>query len=103
MMKAIEAVLGGETFMPAASKKLNVPIKTLDNRIKRPVKQGSKHGVSTSLTEDQEGSLVHYLLYMAELGFPLTRSIVKAFAWAIVKHFCAECCFNGDYFPSNHW
>ena len=42
MEKAIEAVKSKEKSISAASKKFNVPRKTLDDRIKGRVKHGSK-------------------------------------------------------------
>ena len=81
----------------------NVPRKTLDDRVKGRVKHGSKPGVSTALTFVQEKSLVNYLLYMVERGFPLTHTMVKAFALAITK--CSGCAyhFNEELGPSDHW
>ena len=67
------------------------------------VKHGSKPGVCTALTFVQEKSLVNYLLYMAVRGFPLTRTMVKAFAWAIAKRSGSASRFNDVYGPSDHW
>ena len=103
MEKAIEAVKSKEKSISAASKKFNVPRKTLDDRIKGRVKHGSKPGVCAALTFVQEKSLVHYLLYMAERGFPLTRTMVKAFAWAIAKRSGSASRFNDVLGPSDHW
>ena len=103
MEKAIEAVKSKEKSITAASKKFNVPRKTLDDRIKDRVKHGSKPGVCTALTFVQEKSLVHYLLYMAERGFTLTRTMVKAFAWAIAKRSGSASRFKDVLGPSDHW
>ena len=59
--------------------------RTLDDRIRGNVSHGKKPGRTTILIPEEEESLTHNLLYMAERGFPLTRTIVKAFAWAIGK------------------
>ena len=40
----------------------NVPRKTLDDRVKGQVVQGSNPGPPTALTSDEEGALVSYLL-----------------------------------------
>ena len=86
----------------AASREFKVPRKTLDDRIRGRVAHGKKPGCTTILTSAEEECLVQYLLYMGELGFPLTRTMVKAFAWAI-----AERSGNDDRFsqvgPSEHW
>ena len=62
---------------------------------------GKKPGRTTILTSAEEESFVQYLLYMGERGFPLIRTMVKAFAWSIAK------CSNNDRFslvnPIEHW
>ena len=43
------------------------------------------------------------LIYMAERGFPLTRTMVKAFAWAIAKRSGRGDRFHAEYGPVDHW
>ena len=51
----------------------------------------------------EEESLISYLIYMANCGFPLTRTMVKAFAWSIAKR-CGTCDrFNTEYGPGEKW
>ena len=74
-----------------------------DDRIRGRVRHGTKPGPSTILSLDEEKALTSYLVYMAQRGFPLTRTMVKAFAWAIAKR-----SGNGDRFstengPGEHW
>ena len=83
MVAAMEAATSGEMTVSASSRVFNVPRKTLDDRLKGHVIHGTKPGVTTVLTSEEENSLIKYLLYMAERGFPLTRTMVKAFSWAI--------------------
>ena len=59
--------------------------------------------MKTALTSEEESSLVRYLLYMAERGFHLTRTMTKAFAWAIAKRSGNDCRFSKNYGPSEHW
>ena len=40
---------------------------------------------------------------MADRGFPLTRTMVKAFAWTIAKTLGNEKRFNVEQGPSEHW
>ncbi len=54
--------------------------KTLDDRIKDRVSHANKPGPSTVLSASQEAALESYLLYMADHGFSLTRTMVKAYA-----------------------
>ena len=46
---------------------------------------------------------MHYLLYMANHGFLLTRTMVKAFAWAIAKWSGKANRFNSEQGHSEHW
>ena len=69
----------------SAAANFNVHRKTLDDRIKGLVRHGTNPGPSTALTSKQENALESYLFYMAEHGYPLTRTMVKAYGWAIVK------------------
>ena len=96
MRKAIEAVSSHKMTISAASRVFQVPRKTLDDRIKGLVIHGQKPGPKLS-------SLTNYLLYMADRGFPLTRTMVKAFAWAIAKRSGKDKRFNPEQGPSEHW
>ena len=103
MVSAMDAVKSGHFTITAAATQFSVPRKTLDDRIKGRVTHGSKPGVSTALTSIEEESLVSYLIYMANRGFPLTRTMVKAFAWSIAKR-CGTCDrFNTEYGPGEKW
>ena len=103
MVAAIEAVSAGGMTITASSRVFSVPRKTLDDRLKGHVTHGRKPGVKTAFTSEEESSLVRYLLYMAERGFPLTRTMAKAFAWAIAKLSGNDCRFSKNYGPSEHW
>ena len=54
-----------------------VPRRTLDDRIRGRVSNGSLPGPSTVLTKEEEDGLVAYLLYMADREFPLTRRLLR--------------------------
>ena len=103
MRKAIEAVSSHKMTISAASRVFQVPRKTLDDRIKGLVIHGQKPGPKTVLSSEEEESLTNYLLYMADRGFPLTRTMVKAFAWAIAKRSGKDKRFNHEQGPSEHW
>lgn len=103
MKAAMEAVSSKQMTVSAASKQFGVPRKTLDDRVKGHVQHGSKPGIGTVLSPEEENSLTEYLLYMAKCGFPLTRTMVKAFAWAIAKRAGKGDRFNADYGPTDHW
>ena len=86
-----------------ASIRCKVPRKTLEARVKGRVEHGCKPGPKTALTKSEEESLVSYLVYIAQRGFPLTRTMVKAFAWAIEKRSGSDNRFNEVLGPSEHW
>ena len=98
----MDDVKSGHFTITAAATQFSVPRKTLDDRIKGRVTHGSKPGVSTALTSIEEDSLVSYLIYMANRGFPLTRTTVKAFAWSIAKR-CGTCDRFNEYGPREKW
>ena len=85
MVSAMKAVADKKETINAAATNFSVPRKTLDDRIKGRVQHGNTPGVDTVLTAEEEAGLESYLLHMAGCGFPLTRTMVKAFAWAIAK------------------
>ena len=102
MVSAMEAVSQG-TAVSTAAKAFNVPRKTLNDRVKGRVKHGTKPGPDTVLTEEEEAALMSYLVYMAQRGFPLTRTMTMAFAWAIAKRAGNAERFNSDLGPGKHW
>ena len=59
--------------------------------------------ISTVLSSTEEDALESYLIYMANCGFPLTCTMVKAFAWSIAFKFGKAGCFNEDYGPGEKW
>ncbi len=85
MVAAINAVKTNQMTISDAANHFHVPRKTVDNRIKGYVEHGSKPGRNPVLSAVEEDALVVYPLYMADRGFPLTRTMVKAFAWALAK------------------
>ena len=93
MVAAMEAVETNKMSVTAAAT-FDVPRKTLDDRVKGRVKHGTKPGPNTVLTLEEENALMSYLVYMANCGFPLTRTMVKAFAWAIAKRLGNDGRFN---------
>ena len=80
----------------------SVPPKTLDERIKKKAELGSRPGPSTVLTKEEDYGLVSYLAYMAQQGFPLTRTLTKFFAWAIAVRSRKADRF-GKEGPSENW
>ena len=100
MEAAMEAVKARRMTVTAAATTFSVPRKTLDDRVKGLVIHGKKPGVRTVPTAKEEAS---YLLYMAKQGFPLTKTMVKAFAWAIAKRSGRDGRFHPEFGPGEHW
>ena len=86
-----------------AANHFHVPRKTLDDRIKGHVEHGSKPGRYPVFSAAEENALVVYLLYLADRSFPLTSTMVKAFAWALTKRFGKGNRFNAETCPGEHW
>ena len=94
MTAAMKAVSDKEMTITQAAAKYSAHRKTLDDRIKKKVEHGSRPGQSTVLTKEEEDGLVSYLVYIAQRGFPLTRPLNKAFAWAIAVRSGKADCFG---------
>ena len=103
MLAAMEAVRTSKMSISVAANRFKVPRKTLDDRLKGRVQHGTHPGVSTVLTVQEENSLINYLLHMAQCGFPLTRTMVKAYAWSMVKRSGTAHRFHPEYGPGDHW
>ena len=103
MRSAMSDVNNKEMTIYAAAASFNVPRKTLDDRIKGLVRHGTNPGPSTALTFEQENALESYLFYMAEHGYPLTRTMVKAYGWAIAKRSGSGDRFNEEFGPGDKW
>ena len=103
MTAAMESVNDKTLTVSQAAVAYSVPRKSLDDRINGRVAHGTKPGANTVLTVEEEKALCTYLIYMAERGFPLTRTMVMAFAWAIAIRSGKAHRFNPDLGPGNHW
>ena len=103
MKKALEAVQSKKMTISKAAVAHNVPRKTLSDRVAGRVVHGQKPGRSTVLSCEEEESLCNYLLYMAEGGFPLSRRMVMAYAWAIAKRSGKDEAFNKEVGPGDRW
>ena len=101
MQRAMDAVCNDKVTISDAARRFEVPRKTLDDRMKGLVQHGTNPGPKTVLTAVV--ALVQYLVYMAQRGFPLTRTMVMAFVWAIAKRTGKADRFNPEYGPSKHW
>ena len=103
MMAALESVNKKALTVAQAATMYNVPRKMFDDRVKGQVAHGTNPGRDTVLSATEEKALCNYLVYMAERGFPLTHSMVMAFAWAIALRSGKGSHFNPELGPGEHW
>ena len=82
MDKAYEAVKDGMSINASANAH-GVPRMTLSDRVKGKFAVDAHHGRRTALSTEDEDALVKYIGYMHERRFPITRTQVMGFAWAI--------------------
>ncbi|XP_062588917.1 uncharacterized protein LOC134250567 [Saccostrea cucullata] len=80
LMSALEDMRKNKISAEKASKKYNIPVRTLRYRQKHVMKGYPNR----CLTTKQEESLVNYIKYCAERAFPLTRKMIKAFVREII-------------------
>ncbi|KAK9976532.1 hypothetical protein ABG768_021737 [Culter alburnus] len=80
--KAVEEVKAGESLR-ATAKKYNIPHTTLQDYKKN--KYSHNPHPNSALTPSEEEALISFMFWMADHGFPLTRSLVKVLAMGIIK------------------
>jgi hypothetical protein len=73
----------------------------LSDRVNDLTKPG--FGPPRMLSDEEETILVKYCLFMASMGFPLTREILRCYIREMVRRSDAQTLFNMDKGPSNQW
>ena len=100
MEKAIDAVRAGMNLCKA-QKEFGVPKQTFSDWINGRWKS-TKPGRATALFEEEETTLINYIIYMTSIAHPLSVLAIKAFAWAISK--CRNSKrFNSVTGPGHSW
>lgn len=83
------------------SKKYGIPKSTLaDHKLG---KYGCGPHPNRAINEDEEEALVRYIIWMADHGFPLTRTIVKGLAQEMIKDSSRKTLVNLQKGPSDNW
>ncbi|KAL7292906.1 hypothetical protein TKK_0013574 [Trichogramma kaykai] len=84
MERAVQEVKRG---MPinAASIKYNLPRSTIHSKYNN-IYCGDKPGAKTKLTTDEEATLVGWILYMCDVGYPVTKDHLINSVALLVKH-----------------
>ncbi|KAK3105870.1 hypothetical protein FSP39_007466 [Pinctada imbricata] len=101
LQEAVLAVKGSILTVSAAAREFSIPRKTLDDHVKKEV--SSKPGPAQELTNEEESAIVEYAKYLANRGFPMTRSIVRQFVISVVKKSGRTSRFNLEKGPSDKW
>lgn len=84
MDKALEDIRLNGMRPSAASKKYDIPRKTITDRLEKKVADDCRgSGPGTHLSKDHEAALVSYIEYMAQRAFPLTITQIMMYAWVI--------------------
>ncbi|VDI33661.1 Hypothetical predicted protein [Mytilus galloprovincialis] len=100
--KAIGAVNSNKLSISKAATEYGVPRTTISDHVNGKY-DNHLNGPSKMLTDEEETSLINYVKYMAERGFPLTRRMLKAFVISIIEKSGRTTLFNMEKGPSNKW
>ncbi|XP_076092433.1 uncharacterized protein LOC143063887 isoform X2 [Mytilus galloprovincialis] len=100
--KAIGAVNSNKLSISKAATEYGVPRTTISDHVNGKY-DNHLNGPPKMLTDEEETSLINYVKYMAERGFPLTRRMLKAFVISIIEKSGRSTLFNMEKGPSNKW
>ncbi|XP_060603989.1 uncharacterized protein LOC132756861 [Ruditapes philippinarum] len=101
--KALRQIRNG-CSISSVSKSTGIPKQTLYDHSKGKYKNKiTQMGPNRALTESEEKALVNYSLYMSDRGYPLTRSMIRAFTRAIIKKSGRDTKINMLNGPSHEW
>ena len=76
LLQAVTAVKNGMKYKEAA-KCYKVPYTTLHDKVTAKYNK-SRKGPNTALTEEQENRLAKYIIYMAKIGYGLTKKNIQS-------------------------
>lgn len=98
---AVTAVHNLDLSVSKAAVEYHIPRKTLDDHVKKQL--NSKPGPDSEISPEEELALVGYAKYLANRGFPMTRSIMRQYLISIVKRSGQTTRFNLEKGPSDKW
>ena len=103
LQAAIRAVQKGKP-LTKVSKTFEIPKTTLYDHTKGKLVDNFKQpGIESSMTPDEEQSLINYMKYMADRGQPLTKSVLKRFVVVIIRRSGRPTRIELEKGPSNKW
>ena len=85
MEKAYEAVAAGKMCVQKAGEECGVPKSTLHDRVSGKVALNARSGRKKLLTDEEEASLIEFLVGCASIGYAKSRSDVLAIAQLIPR------------------
>ena len=85
MEKAYEAVAAGKMCVQKAAEEYGVPKSTLHDRVSGKVALNARSGRKKLLTDEEEASLIEFLVRCASIGYAKSRSDVLAIAQQIAR------------------
>ena len=85
MEKAFEAVTSGRLSLRKAAEEHGVPKSTLHDKVSDKVALKARNGEKKHLTDEEESSLVDYLIGCASIGYAKSRRDVLAIAQQIAN------------------
>lgn len=99
--KALDAVNKGLSFREA-EKKFGVPATSVHRAVRHPEKIDSKHGPAPVLSPAVEKEILHWILYRAERGYPVTKTEFLDSVQAYIRRLKIKTPFTNDR-PGRHW
>ncbi|XP_060577849.1 uncharacterized protein LOC132734964, partial [Ruditapes philippinarum] len=99
---ALSAVWQNRLKVRQAAHEYSVPVTTLYDHV-RGVYKSNQRGPAKQLTQEEETSIVNYLLYMARHGLPMTRAMIRCYVVEIVKRSGRSSLYNLEKGPSDEW
>ncbi|KAK3612125.1 hypothetical protein CHS0354_031199 [Potamilus streckersoni] len=97
---AVSSVKQKRLTITQAYREFKVPRKTVEDHVKGKVQEKAP-GRSPILTTNEESSMVNYMKYSAQQGFPLTRKIARQYVITIMKQNGRQSLFNMNKGPSD--
>lgn len=100
--KAIDAVRRNGMSVNAAAKSFGIPQSTLQDKISGKYAVQAKVGRPSVLMPEEENILVHWVINLAKLGFPVSKDQLISSVSKLVKELNRETPFVGST-PGNKW
>ncbi|XP_078597905.1 uncharacterized protein LOC144873948 isoform X1 [Branchiostoma floridae x Branchiostoma japonicum] len=88
--KMLQDIIENKLSISAASRKYGVPQSTVSDKIKGKSAMDATNGRPCIISQDEESSVIYYMKYRADRGFPTTKKTILALTLAVHLRHCAE-------------